>query len=395
MRQVVDCVEPLLPLELAALAINIATDPTAAEKMSADGVIIRQLVDRLYHSHDPNMMKLLRNLSQHRGIGSHLTPFVADLVALIEQASSVEAVVELIGILGSMPLGGIAEFPVLVQKCGFLDLLLPHLTPGFSDDDILLEVVIFIGQMAAHPRCAAVLMQTRVLTSLYALITEKQEDDEIVLQILHTFYHMLHATELRFALLQQTQLVIYLLDLLQDMNEDIQRAADLCINVVVESDETWAPQIRQRKFQMYNKEWLEVVDEDEAEEYRDAVALNNAMASLHMNQPLDVAALDDAHYDECGDNIGSMQAHCYIDPVAAQDLPDRGTSTYAMEHFYRSHDDGHYGTDADVFIMNSYGSAESDCVGGECIMSCSSAPHTHNAECLTGKMDSCEPFGLA
>jgi hypothetical protein len=58
-------------------------------------------------------------------------------------------------------------------------------------------------------------MQTHVLTSLYALITEKQEDDEIVLQILHTFYHMLHATELRFALLQQTQLVIYLLDLLQ------------------------------------------------------------------------------------------------------------------------------------------------------------------------------------
>lgn len=46
---------------------------------------------------------------------------------------------------------------------------------------------------------------------------------------------------------------------------------------------------------MHNKEWLEVVDEDEAEEYQDAVALNNAMASLHMNQPLDAAALDDGH----------------------------------------------------------------------------------------------------
>ena len=34
-----------------------------------------------------------------------------------------------------------------------------------------------------------------------------------------------------------------------------------------------ASQIRQRKFQMHNKEWLEVIDEDEAEEYEDAVEL--------------------------------------------------------------------------------------------------------------------------
>ena len=46
----------------------------------------------------------------------------------------------------------------------------------------------------------------------------------------------------------------------------------------MELDETWSPQIRQRKFQMHNQEWLEVVDEDEAEEYQDAVALNSAMA---------------------------------------------------------------------------------------------------------------------
>ena len=31
-------------------------------------------------------------------------------------------------------------------------------------------------------------------------------------------------------------------------------------------------QIRQRKFQMHNKEWLEVIDEDEAEEYAKPVS---------------------------------------------------------------------------------------------------------------------------
>ena len=35
---------------------------------------------------------------------------------------------------------------------------------------------------------------------------------------------------------------------------------------------------------MHNKEWLEAVDEDEAEEYQDAVALNNAMSSFNIDQ---------------------------------------------------------------------------------------------------------------
>ena len=34
---------------------------------------------------------------------------------------------------------------------------------------------------------------------------------------------------------------------------------------------------RQRKFALYNHAWLELVDEDEAEEYQDAVALNNVL----------------------------------------------------------------------------------------------------------------------
>jgi len=133
---------------------------------------------------------------------------------------------------------------------------------------------------------------------------------------------------------------------------------------------------------------VQVVDEDEAEEYRDAVALNNAMATLHMNQPLDAAALDDAHYDDCGDSISSMRAHCYLDPVAAQGLGHRGTGNYAMEHFSRSHFDGNYGTDAGIFITNSYGAAESDGIGTENKKACSAAPHT-NAECLAGNIDSC------
>ena len=62
-----------------------------------------------------------------------------------------------------------------------------------------------------------------MLSALYSIITEKQEDDEIVLQILYAFFHLLQATEPRFALLQSTQLVVYLLDLLLDKNAAVRR----------------------------------------------------------------------------------------------------------------------------------------------------------------------------
>ena len=48
----------------------------------------------------------------------------------------------------------------------------------------------------------------------------------------------------------------------------IARVASNCLDAVAEADEQWASQIRQRKFAMHNQEWLEVVDEDEAEEYQ-------------------------------------------------------------------------------------------------------------------------------
>lgn len=67
----------------------------------------------------------------------------------------------------------------------------------------------------------------------------------------------------RDALLHQTEIVLYLLDLFHDQNGAIRLWASKCLDAVAEADEDWAAQIRQRKFAMHNHEWLEVVDEDE------------------------------------------------------------------------------------------------------------------------------------
>ena len=207
-----------------------------------------------------------------------------------------------------------------------------------------------LGALAAHPECAARLSQSRVLSALYSIITEKQDDDEIVLQILYAFFHLLQANEPRFALLQQTQLVVYLLDLLLDKNEAVRRMADLCLDVVIEKDDTWASQIRQRKFQMHNKEWLEVVDEDEAEEYQDAVALNNAMASLHHQQPLDASALDDAGDLDDSYDVAATPGTC--------DYSDVAGGAYAAATAGYGADDHYGGSYGRVGVGDPYGASD-------------------------------------
>ena len=52
MKHVLTSNEPQLPLELAALAINLAADPAGATAMADNGDAVRQLVDKLYQSHD-------------------------------------------------------------------------------------------------------------------------------------------------------------------------------------------------------------------------------------------------------------------------------------------------------------------------------------------------------
>ena len=58
---------------------------TAALSMSDNGAAVRQLVDRLYQSHDAHLIKFIRNLAMHEEIAAHLAPFTADLIALAQE----------------------------------------------------------------------------------------------------------------------------------------------------------------------------------------------------------------------------------------------------------------------------------------------------------------------
>jgi hypothetical protein len=253
--------EPLVAAEVAALAINLTANGRNAKLMCEnDG--LRALLSRVLRTYDPLLMKVIRNIAQHDDPYNMIFSEVAqELVIVAKKTDSTDLLVEILGTLANLSNAEI-PFAQILLDYDFLNFLQQHLQPGFSEDDIVLEVVIFIGTCANDPKCSPILATSRLIQALYDLMTDKQEDDEIVLQISYTFYKLLEHKETRIQLLNSTQVVAYMLDLLHDKNQEIRKMSDTTLDFIMDCDEEWAKKIRQHKFQMHNVEWCQIVDQD-------------------------------------------------------------------------------------------------------------------------------------
>eukprot|EP00955_Chlamydomonas_euryale_P118839 366562-Chlamydomonas_euryale.AAC.16 len=185
-------------------------------------------------------------------------PYIEQMVTLLKAPDiTAELFVEVLGALANLYIPEF-DFLGLARKHNLLEFLARYSQPGAVDDDILLEVVMFVGVLC-NEGTAPLLVQSGLVNVLFVLMGEKKEDDEFVLQIAFAFNKFLMYDETREALLNHTQVVFYLIDLLQDKNKEVQRVADQCLDIVMDTDEEWAVRIRNLKFEAFNQEWLEVV----------------------------------------------------------------------------------------------------------------------------------------
>jgi hypothetical protein len=84
----------------------------------------------------------------------------------------------------------------LVVDHNLVPFLSKLLVPDFSQDDVVLEVVLFVGALALEPTQRAPLLATsRLLRPFHALFQEKQHDNELTLQLLYVFYRLLRRRE--------------------------------------------------------------------------------------------------------------------------------------------------------------------------------------------------------
>ncbi|XP_053980133.1 kinesin-associated protein 3 isoform X2 [Hylaeus volcanicus] len=246
-------------LELIALGINLVINSKNAEVV-VENNRLQGLIKRAFRNQDPLIMKMVRNISQHDSTKESFVEFVGDFAMALNQSDSQDFVLEVIGVLGNLELPDL-DYSQILHRCDLIPWIRNNLVPGKSSDDLVLEIVIFLGTAAYDEDCARLLCKADILLSLIELLKAKQEDDEMVLQIIYVFYQISKHDSTRDYLIRETgNAPGYLIDLMHDKNPAIRKVCDTCLDVIAMCDKNWAARIKVEKFRSHNQQWLEMVE---------------------------------------------------------------------------------------------------------------------------------------
>ena len=139
--------------------------------------------------------------------------------------------------------------------------MLERLLPGRSDDDLVLEVVVLLGTCATDATAAMLICKSGLLSAMIELLKAKQEDDEMVLQVVYVFHLLCSHDATRDHILRETDAVAYLIDLMHDKNPQVQKVCDATLDLIAQIDEHWAARVQREKFQFHNAQWLDIIQQ--------------------------------------------------------------------------------------------------------------------------------------
>ena len=255
--------------ELAGLAINLCTNSRNAEIFS-DGKQLDVLIKRGLQNQDDLIMKLIRNIAKScksSSVQETLQKYSGKFIAAALSIEDMAFVVEVLGVLVSIESEEV--WFKIISNTGILDFIQKHIVPGYAEDDIILECIMLIGTITCCDKCAKMIKTTMIIEQLNNLLEEKQEDDEMVMQIMFAFYKLLLCKSTRETILHETKVVNYLLELLQDQNPRIKKLADEILGLVQEIDEDWKEDIKLKRFEIHNTEWLDQVANNTSEQWEE------------------------------------------------------------------------------------------------------------------------------
>eukprot|EP00937_MAST-01D_sp_MAST-1D-sp2_P004546 g4546.t1 len=256
----------------------------------------------------------------------------------------------------------------LIEAHATLPFLQRLLQPGFLQDDVVLEVVHLIGAIALDRDADGALAASRLPSSLAELLREKSDDHTLTVQVLATIRRLMAHPETRDRLLHSLHIGDDILELLStkkaeaeatvrgggggggdDAEDDVAAASrkalleevQRCLDALVEADMArteeqgdsaggesksdpgagapakqrgtvvagwrlgrFARQVRAQRFRAHNREWLEAMEHDLAQE-EEGAAEERAFLEAQRRRAAEAdgdAGLDDEGYgDEEGD----------------------------------------------------------------------------------------------
>ncbi|XP_058816467.1 kinesin-associated protein 3 [Topomyia yanbarensis] len=247
--------------DLIALGINLALNKRNAAMMIENNRL-HNLMLRAFKYQDTLMMKMVRNISLHESLRMHFVDFVGDLAKILTECDDEEFTVECLGTLGNLALPDL-DYSQIIHNFNLIPLIRNMLVPGKYKDDLVLETVVFLGTCASDESCAMLLCKADVILSLIELLKAKQEDDEMVLQIVFVFQQVLRNESTRVYMIKETESPAYLIDLMHDKNAEIRKVCDFCLDIIAITDSEWASRIKLEKFRNHNSQWLSMVETQE------------------------------------------------------------------------------------------------------------------------------------
>lgn len=288
---VVNFPTPILAKELAALAVNLTHSSKNCEAMVSNRGL-NHLMDRLdndYQERDQGLLKLLRNLSywtfclqemsrasedtdspveyRYRGLWS---PHFKLLLQLLTDTDDQDTLIELVGLMANMSTDDVpanTTWSRLVKEFNLISLFSKLLIPGMAQNDLLLEVIMLISAIARDGQCCDLIASSNLIGLLYQTWKERGEDTEIRLQLIHCFHLLLLRESSREEAMYSTRIVVDMIDCLSHPNAAVRAAADDVTELVQELDRKMdgelgqlGTQIRKKRFEGHNKEWLGVFD---------------------------------------------------------------------------------------------------------------------------------------
>ena len=135
-------------------------------------------------------------------------------------------------LLGTMVYIPTDKWEETIHKTNFLEFIHNNLVNGFAEDDIVLESVMLIATICRTESIAQLIAESYLIKMLQDLLGAKQEDDEMVQQILNTFFKFLFFKPTRDIVLHQTQMVSIVLELLSDKNPNIKGLVNAILDYV-------------------------------------------------------------------------------------------------------------------------------------------------------------------
>ncbi|TKR76730.1 hypothetical protein L596_017831 [Steinernema carpocapsae] len=238
-----------------AILINIALEKRNAQLIcGADGQGLDLLVGLALEHSDVLLMKAVRNIASHHGpTQDNFIKWVPDLITVVldycDQPDSNHYCfgVECLGTVAQIVSVDWAQLEQTSKVMNWVETKLAlsdtpreaglsHLGErsfATASDEVVLQILILLGTMATQLESARLVVP--LVDNLIKILKAKQEDDEMVIQIVYVFHGLLKHREFSNKLVKKdSDIVAYLIDLMYDRNAPIRAICDEALQVIAE-----------------------------------------------------------------------------------------------------------------------------------------------------------------